>query len=984
MTLPHRIWNRFYHRTLEAIYDGAPDSHSEWTTVHYPYAKVGNGMRSASPTRLQYLALILPSDDDGFGLFDGANAAMKARLLFNVMIEEDTSAPQVIDVDIIHNIMSDLTAPTTWDRTLVTGRQYDGVNNWIGTPPTMQSNLGYYQNPLTADLPYGYESVFKASSFFTWQEQFFREGMCLFLGNYNPAAPDAAGEYYYYNIIAQRLIVNYFNPIVNSITPAYSRDGDLAGLILSGLGFDNNDAEIDEGGPAVPGGWNDEVDFVHFVGLQGQGTTTYQRALGHFTITDNATITFNAAAPALPNGSYHIQLEKRTVNLAGDVFAYAGDWRCDASGRMYRSTRHTFVVSDTMKIYGDFRERSGTQPVLLSEWEIKDSDGNITFKQIAPIDVRTPTTIENMGNQLTLTDVTAGLCLTTNTAGLFVGCNFRFDSGDFDGQTYEVTAVVENTSFTIDADITDVGAPGTGYRVKIGGFYDGLIKSCSSLSRSIDDRTGLYNVSDMTVELANDQMEFSRLLSTHFLKNQGVSLWLGWGEHPEAWKTNIIKAIIDDYTLKGKSFNVILKDYTQKYFKIKVPRYLCTADEYPNIHESAVGKAMPEALGLNAFTGGEAPGAMEALYIDTTAYKYLATRGSLHSITAVYSDGDTVNPANYAITYEDGGRTYITFSNDQEDSKITYDSTGYMYDPWNSTNGYVQNPAYILAFFLAFIAEMPIALLDLEAVDDLADIYDALGASTAGRFILQDEQDIEAVLEGLLFTYGAKFFPTSDGRFKIARKDITNYQTDFYIFDQIDLYDFAQRQYNLREAVNLIKAQYDFYPTANYWVSTYETSSQKSIADYEAEIEPSSPWGFEWTDSEAFVIIRAREELIKVAYGDYETSFAVSMCFVDQLEIFDNFRLQDPFGLSPTGAGEVGRYYYITSLTFDFNGQSIGITAIDLQWLLRQYMIVGKCDEIAGSWMDATEYMRMYAYVGRCTEGTFPDGEPNKKVMPCI
>lgn len=83
--------------------------------------------------------------------------------------------------------------------------------------------------------------------------------------------------------------------------------------------------------------------------------------------------------------------------------------------------------------------------------------------------VMSQSTLENVGTQITLTDVTNGVCLTGNTQGLVIGKLFRFDSGDFNGEIYEVTAITANVSFTInDTSKTDSGSPGTGYEVTPG------------------------------------------------------------------------------------------------------------------------------------------------------------------------------------------------------------------------------------------------------------------------------------------------------------------------------------------------------------------------------------------------------------------------------------------------------------------------------------------------------------------------------------
>jgi hypothetical protein len=75
----------------------------------------------------------------------------------------------------------------------------------------------------------------------------------------------------------------------------------------------------------------------------------------------------------------------------------------------------------------------------------------------------------NVGSQVTLTDVTNGVCSTGDTQDLAVGKLFKFDAGDFSGNTYMITALTADTSFTVhDTSISDSGTPGTGYEVTPG------------------------------------------------------------------------------------------------------------------------------------------------------------------------------------------------------------------------------------------------------------------------------------------------------------------------------------------------------------------------------------------------------------------------------------------------------------------------------------------------------------------------------------
>jgi len=406
---------------------------------------------------------------------------------------------------------------------------------------------------------------------------------------------------------------------------------------------------------------------------------------------------------------------------------------------------------------------------------------------------------------------------------------------------------------------------------------------------------------------------------------------------------------------------------------------------YPNIYPEHLGRVMPDILGFCSLTTGECDnavrGAVEAVYVDTSGapYSYLAARGSLHSIIEVFSDGILMaTPGDYSVAYRDGGITYIDFVIDQEDKKITFNTRGYMFAPWNSANGYVQNPAYIILFYLAFVVGVPEEDINVPSFVTLAAIYDALGVGTSGKLIIQDAKESLAVLQELLFSYGAKLWNANDGRLKIGIKDISGFATDTVIFSQIDLLEAAERKYNLATAINSIKAQYDFIPPANLYKGAMEDELASSISDYDTKLESQTPYSLPWTDSEDLVAQILLNDLLKMGHGDKTISFSVTIKWIDDLDIYDNFRFQDPFGLSWLKAGEKGRYYYIISLDADYQNQIINIVAVDLQWLLRQYAILGDEDELSDLWVNAGEDERIYYYLADEIIGEFSDGEPCK------
>ncbi len=149
-------------------------------------------------------------------------------------------------------------------------------------------------------------------------------------------------------------------------------------------------------------------------------------------------------------------------------------------------------------------------------------------------------------------------------------------------------------------------------------------------------------------------------------------------------------------------------------------------------------------------------------------------------------------------------------------------------------------------------------------------------------------------------------------------------------------------------------------------------------------------YDFAWTRSATLVALRTNEEFLKYGYGDFKVQFTVPINWIDILDIFVNFRLQEPFGLDGSGnpplqRGEFGRYYYVESLNYNFMKQEITVIGIDMQYLLSQCMIVPHCGDVAEKWEDASVSDKMYAYVGNCVAESFVfDGAPLKKICNCI
>ena len=263
---------------------------------------------------------------------------------------------------------------------------------------------------------------------------------------------------------------------------------------------------------------------------------------------------------------------------------------------------------------------------------------------------------------------------------------------------------------------------------------------------------------------------------------------------------------------------------------MKIPQYICTRDEYPNILKDHEGRAMPEPLGLCSLVAADSdtPGAVEAILIDKPAHKYLCARGSLKGIDQVYCNGKN-KAAGWSVSYEDGGRTYLTFVAAQTNKRVTFNCRGYMYADWNSANGYVQNPAYILLFYLGFFVGVAQADLNMQSFIDMALWFVAQGWDETGKFIGQEQTESNSSLQELLVSFGLRYWKANDGRITVGRRDISAYSSSPMIFCQLDVLDRPEKPTNWQDAANYINYTWDSFPCSNVLQGSGNVLIQDSI-----------------------------------------------------------------------------------------------------------------------------------------------------------
>lgn len=845
-----------------------------WTTTYRDYCQIGDYMQAGTDNDWAWYAIYRPSEDT-FKSVAGMDEIVDFMAQVFIGNEISNNILSINGAYLQTKFLNDPGSPTVWDKNECSGRYYKRLTEWDAYPHTKVLTKTSHDLYLFVNLPVCEESWGCAYDTVAGYEcnanqaHLFRNGLVSWNDAYYGGSPPFTGDLKF-SFLPQRLRVRYFNPVVNELSAYVMPTTGGTEVVITGLGFDNVDAELSDSTnnsyvdiPA--GGWDDEVTHIDFIGLQGQGTVTLTNAGADFTVDSNTQITIAAATMTGEApwglGLYEVKLRKENLNahIGSSPYGYAGDWQCDAGGRVYEGTRFQLLVSNTFTE----KDRRGKRPVYLARVDFYQDDGKTTTRRrYAPEDVICPDK-----------------------------------------------------------------------------FYSGKMVTLGDITRSMQDGAGSIEQSDATLHLDNTDKEFSILLADHLFKNSKIELYLAWEEEPEAWKRKIFNGIIANYPWGGKDINFSLKDMSSKYFTYSAIRAYCTENEYPNIHADFKGYPMPEVLGHATITEGEHLGAVQAIPIDTTAYQYLAAYGPLKEIEEVYGDDVVISDTLYEIYYSHGGRTYIQFDEDQANKKITFNCKGYFFEGWDSDDGYIQNPAHIMAYFMLYVAQFPIARLQLEAFDEVADFLVDQSRDTSGYYISQkytsqdDEPMMDEVLAELHWSWGTSGNFTIDGVYSISIKDLSNPVPTNLIFGQVDCLGDVEHNPGLDKLINIGKARFGYVPTHDLWQGARQAKDIGSIDDFRVEVEAQNPFDFPWTTDEDFVLERLLEEIYKRSYGFKKVGFEVPVHWFDILDINDEFKLQDLYGEASDGLGEAGLDCYVESIALRPPQDSLSIGAVDMSWI---------------------------------------------------
>lgn len=233
-------------------------------------------------------------------------------------------------------------------------------------------------------------------------------------------------------------------------------------------------------------------------------------------------------------------------------------------------------------------------------------------------------------------------------------------------------------------------------------------------------------------------------------------------------------------------------------------------DIFPDMPETTAVELVPIVLGSVSSSSFDVRGHIPAYLVDpkitAAAYRYVAAQHPLKSVTAVYRDGELVDPADYSIAYanvataEHGSvrMTFIDFTRDpraagdDRDVSITYDATG-MTDDNLETGTLITDPAEGLQALLTLRGLLSVSDFDATLTAAATAAYSAAGI-TLGAAVVDSGDTVADVLERFGESYCLQLFRTRAGKFGIRFDDASGGAAAEDVFDDRDASELDYRQ----------------------------------------------------------------------------------------------------------------------------------------------------------------------------------------------
>src|SRR3972149_896141 len=495
-------------------------------------------------------------------------------------------------------------------------------------------------------------------------------------------------------------------------------------------------------------------------------------------------------------------------------------------------------------------------------------------------------------------------------------------------------------------------------------YYKSKLQNTGVISRSVQPENGQFETSDLSISLANGDLEFSKWPWNYSILNRPSVLRMGFhsssggieyladcsymadcsitaaggpigagspGDISVGVAYTLFKGIIKTEERSNKEFRLSIGDYSNKIFKTIPPRII-KVTEFPNVGTSVivlgtktdfdtdlVGKKIPYIYGDFSSVSNIQP-----LFIDTVKKRYLIADHAIGTVSKVISGGTQVY--NYTFPSLNGlvGGTHI----------------GTM----------LQNSALILKDILTSNNLCGLSTSDIGTSS--FDIAEAFLNTFNFRYIMDGEIHNNSIdlIQNLSVSSLANFYFDKD--------NLANF----------DIYRPAVSR-DVRDVYNRVLVNYDYDWIKKEYRNAYEVGGTTYITQFDTIRTFTIDAPFIYTSTEASYT--GRKWLSKLQAGLNKINFSVE---ISALPLDEGERIQLSHDEPPTASGGwTDRLINVVEFEIDNRGKLINISAIDEEQvsLDQRYFILGNGTAFYRSASEAQRYYGALCSAG----GTMSNGD---------
>ncbi len=513
-------------------------------------------------------------------------------------------------------------------------------------------------------------------------------------------------------------------------------------------------------------------------------------------------------------------------------------------------------------------------------------------------------------------------------------------------------------------------------------YYTSKLQTTGIIHRAVEPENGNFETSDLTISLANGDLEFSKSPWNYSILNKPSILRLGFhdtsggiqyladcsyiadcsitasggplnaggpGDISVGVAYTLYKGIIKTESRGNKEFKLSIGDYSNKIFK-DIPSHIVKVTEFPYVGTSVtilgtkvdfetdlVGKKIPFIYGDFSDTP-----LIQPFFIDTIKHRYLIADHAIGTVVKVLSGGTQVYNFTHPNTNGLVGGThtgtnimgFIDFGTSQGTKSVYVSITG-RYDSYGTM---LQNSALILKDIL--LSDSLCGLSSIDIGTSTFDVAETFLKQFNYRYILDGDlhKNTKDLIQAISVNSLANFYFDKDNtaNFSIYRPAVSR----TYI-RRIQQHEILEDSFSLtkdvRDVYNRVLVNYDYDWLKKEYRNAYEVGGTTYIDQYDTIKTFTVDSPFIYSSTEASFV--GRRWLSKLQAGLTKVNFSVPISALP-LDVGERIQLSHDEPPSANG-GWTDRLINVIEFEIDNKNKSINIQAIDEDEVAGHYFILG-------------------------------------------